>query len=86
MLFSGAYSKKTLRADTYSASGFFDEEEGWGADSAGVPVDMNGNGEIDGQSEIFASKIPSYMYFANAQDVRERVGATLAMQWPQQIP
>ncbi|TMO47058.1 TonB-dependent receptor [Pseudoalteromonas sp. S4389] len=81
VLFSGAYSKKTLRADTYSASGFFDEEEGWGADSAGVPVDMNGNGEIDGQSEIFASKIPSYMYFANAQDVRERVGATLAMQW-----
>ncbi|MEC8208555.1 MAG: TonB-dependent receptor plug domain-containing protein, partial [Pseudomonadota bacterium] len=49
VLFSGAYSKKTLRADTYSASGFFDEEEGWGADSAGVPVDMNGNGEIDGQ-------------------------------------
>ncbi|WP_348272528.1 TonB-dependent receptor [Pseudoalteromonas sp. K222D] len=81
VLFSAAYSKKTLRADTYSASGFFDEEEGWGADSAGVPVDVNNNGEIDGQSEIFASKIPSYMYFANAQDVRERLGATLALQW-----
>ncbi|GAB3038384.1 TonB-dependent receptor [Bowmanella dokdonensis] len=81
ILFSGAYSKKTLRADTYSAAGFFDEEEGWGADSAGVPVDMNGNGQIDGQEEIFASKIPSYMYFANAQDTRERLGATLALQW-----
>lgn len=80
-LFSAVYSKKTLRSDTYSAGGFFDENEGWGADSAGVPVDANNNGVIDDSSEIFASKIPSYMYFANAQDVRERIGATLALQW-----
>ncbi|WP_337880286.1 TonB-dependent receptor [Rheinheimera sp.] len=79
-LFSAVYSKKTLRADTYSADGFFDEDEGWGVDSAGVPVDQNGNGVID-EGEIFASKIPSYMYFANAQDVRERLGGTLALQW-----
>lgn len=79
-LFSAVYSRKTLRADTYSASGFFDEDEGWGVDSAGVPVDTNGNGVIDAD-ETYASKIPSYMYFANAQDVRERLGATLALQW-----
>ncbi|WP_345845246.1 TonB-dependent receptor [Shewanella algae] len=79
-LFSAVYSKKTLRADTYSADGFFDEEEGWGVDSAGVPVDTNGNGVID-EGEIYASKIPSYMYYANAQDVRERIGGTLALQW-----
>ncbi|ABL99399.1 TonB-dependent receptor [Shewanella amazonensis] len=79
-LFSAVYSKKTLRADTYSADGFFDEDEGWGVDSAGVPVDANNNGTID-EGEIFASKIPSYMYFANAQDVRERIGSTLALQW-----
>lgn len=79
-LFSAVYSKKTLRADTYSASGFFDEDEGWGVDSAGVPVDTNENGVID-TGETYASKIPSYMYFANAQDVRERLGATLALQW-----
>ncbi|QSX31202.1 TonB-dependent receptor [Shewanella cyperi] len=79
-LFSAVYSKKTLRADTYSADGFFDEDEGWGVDSAGVPVDTNNNGAID-EGEIYASKIPSYMYFANAQDVRERIGSTLALQW-----
>lgn len=79
-LFSAVYSKKTLRADTYSASGFFDEDEGWGVDSAGVPVDTNENGTIDA-GETYASKIPSYMYYANAQDVRERLGATLALQW-----
>lgn len=79
-LLSAVYSKKTLRADTYSAAGFFDEDEGWGADSAGVPVDTNSNGMID-EGEIYASKIPSYMYFANAQDVRERIGSTLAVQW-----
>ena len=79
-LFSAVYSKKTLRADTYSASGFFDEDEGWGVDSAGVPVDTNKNGVIDAD-ETYASKIPSYMYYANAQDVRERLGATLALQW-----
>lgn len=79
-LFSAVYSKKTLRADTYSAAGFFDEAEGWGVDSAGIPVDKNNNGKID-SGEIFASKIPSYMYFANAQDVRERLGGTLALQW-----
>lgn len=79
-LFSAVYSRKTLRADTYSASGFFDEDEGWGVDSAGVPVDTNNNGVID-DNETYASKIPSYMYFANAQDIRERLGATLALQW-----
>ncbi|HEX5793582.1 MAG TPA: TonB-dependent receptor, partial [Rheinheimera sp.] len=79
-LFSAVYSRKTLRADTYSASGFFDEDEGWGVDSAGVPVDSNNNGVID-DNETYASKIPSYMYFANAQDIRERLGATLALQW-----
>ncbi len=79
-LFSAVYSRKTLRADTYSASGFFDEDEGWGVDSAGVPVDTNNNGVID-EGEIYASKIPSYMYFSNAQDVRERIGGTLALQW-----
>lgn len=80
VLFSAVYSKRTLRADTYSAEGFFDEDEGWGLDSAAVPVDMNNNGSIDA-NEKFASKIPSYMYFANAQDVRERIGSTLAFQW-----
>ncbi|MBU2346169.1 MAG: TonB-dependent receptor, partial [Gammaproteobacteria bacterium] len=79
-LLSAVYSRKTLRADTYSASGFFDEDEGWGVDSAGVPVDHNNNGVID-DNETYASKIPSYMYFANAQDIRERLGATLALQW-----
>ncbi|MDR9768416.1 TonB-dependent receptor [Shewanella baltica] len=79
-LLSAVYSRKTLRADTYSAEGFFDEDEGWGVDSAGVPVDTNNNGVIDA-GEIYASKIPSYMYFANAQDVRERIGGTLALQW-----
>ena len=79
-LLSAVYSRKTLRADTYSAEGFFDEDEGWGVDSAGVPVDTNNNGTIDA-GEIYASKIPSYMYFANAQDVRERIGGTLALQW-----
>ncbi|MBN7820711.1 TonB-dependent receptor [Bowmanella yangjiangensis] len=80
ILFSGAYSKKTLREDEYSAGGFFDPDEGWDEDSAGVPVDVNGNGVID-DNETFASKIPSYMYFTNAQDTRERLGATLAIQW-----
>ncbi|MFC3034599.1 TonB-dependent receptor [Pseudoalteromonas fenneropenaei] len=81
VLFSAVYSKKTLREDSYSAAGFFDEDEGWGADSAGVPVDTNNNGKIDSVDEIFASKIPSYMYFTNAQDTRTRLGATLALQW-----
>lgn len=80
VLFSAAYSRKTLREDTYSAAGFFDDSEGWGIDSAAVPVDMNNDGII-GDNEKFASKIPSYMYFTNAQDVRERLGATLALQW-----
>lgn len=30
-LISAVYSRKTLRADTYSAEGFFDEDEGWGS-------------------------------------------------------
>ncbi|WP_102795228.1 TonB-dependent receptor [Bowmanella denitrificans] len=80
VLISGAYSKKTLREDEYSAGGFFDPDEGWDEDSAGVPVDTNGNGVID-ENETYASKIPSYMYFNNAQDTRTRIGGTVAVQW-----
>lgn len=48
VFFFGVYLKKILCVDIYFVSGFFDEEEGWGVDSVGVLVDMNGNGEIDG--------------------------------------
>ncbi|MDP4529505.1 TonB-dependent receptor [Alkalimonas delamerensis] len=74
-LFSMVYSRKTLRADTYRASGFDDEDE-----DAFLNVDMNGDGVIS-DDERFPSQIPMYMYFANAQDVRTRIGSSLALQW-----
>ncbi|MEN3158932.1 TonB-dependent receptor [Alkalimonas sp. NCh-2] len=74
-LFSLVYSRKTLRADTYRASGFEDEDE-----DAFLNVDMNGDGVIS-DDERFPSQIPMYMYFANAQDVRTRIGGSLALQW-----
>ncbi|MEO2279662.1 TonB-dependent receptor [Pseudoalteromonas pernae] len=77
-LFSSAYSKKTLRVDSYDATGFFDQETQTGNR---VPVDINNDGVIDPSSEMFASKLPSYMKFDNAQDTRERLGATFAVQW-----
>lgn len=73
-LFSAVYSRKTLRADTYRASGFED------GDDALINIDMNNDGVIS-DDERFVSQIPMYMYFANAQDVRTRVGSSLALQW-----
>lgn len=79
VLFTGAYSERTLRNDTYSAAGFYDAAEG--VTEATIPVDMNNDGRIDQASELFPSKVPAYMYYANAQDVRERLGGTLNLQY-----
>lgn len=79
VLLSAAYSKKTLRNDTYSASGFYDKAEGV-TDEATVAIDQNKDGVISEQ-ERFPSKIPGYMYYTNDQDVRQRLGTTLAVQW-----
>lgn len=79
VLLSAAYSKKTLRNDTYSAAGFYDKAEGV-TDEATVAIDQNKDGVISNQ-ERFPSKIPGYMYYANEQDVRQRIGSTLAVQW-----
>jgi len=79
ILLTGAYSERTLRNDTYSAAGFYDEAEG--VTEATIPVDMNKDGAIDQASELFPSKVPAYMYYANAQDVRERLGGTLNVQY-----
>ena len=77
VIFTGAYSERTIRNDTYSAAGFYDEQEG--VTEATLPIDKNNDGKIDEASELFPSKIPAYMYYANAQDVRERMGGTLSL-------
>jgi iron complex outermembrane receptor protein len=79
VLLSAAYSKKTLRNDTYSATGFYDPAESI-TEEATVAIDQNKDGVIS-NNERFPSKIPGYMYYANEQDVRERLGSTLAIQW-----
>ncbi|WP_231916652.1 TonB-dependent receptor [Rheinheimera sp. SA_1] len=79
VLLTGAYSERTLRNDTYSAAGFYDEAEG--VTEATIPVDMNNDGAINQTNELFPSKVPAYMYYANAQDVRERLGGTLNVQY-----
>jgi iron complex outermembrane recepter protein len=79
VLLTGAYSERTLRNDTYSAAGFYDEAEG--VTEATIPVDINKDGIIDQDNELFPSKVPAYMYYANAQDVRERIGGTLNIQY-----
>jgi len=79
VLFTGAYSERTLRNDTYSAAGFYDANEG--VTEATIPVDINKDGVINKDKEMFPSKIPAYMYYANAQDVRERLGGTLNVQY-----
>ena len=48
---------------------------------ATLPIDKNNDGKIDQANELFPSKIPAYMYYANAQDVRERMGGTLSLQY-----
>lgn len=79
VLVSAAYSKRTLRNDSYAAEGFYDQAEGV-VDEATIGVDRNKDGAIS-DDEQFASKIPGYMYFVNAQDERERLGATAAFEW-----
>jgi iron complex outermembrane receptor protein len=79
VIFTGAYSERTIRNDTYSAAGFYDEQEG--VTEATLPIDKNNDGKIDQANELFPSKIPAYMYYANAQDVRERMGGTLSLQY-----
>lgn len=79
VLLSAAYSRKTLRNDTYEASGFYDPAENV-TDEATIGVDQNKDGTV-AANELFPSKIPGYIYFANQQDVRERSGATLAVQY-----
>ncbi|GGO74553.1 TonB-dependent receptor [Bowmanella pacifica] len=88
VLFSVTYSNKTLRSDTFEGSHFYQEDQPFGLSNNderfpnkyGLAADLDQNGLYD-ENEIFASDIPTYMYLANAQDERERLGGTLAFQW-----
>ncbi len=74
---SAAYSKRTIRIDSYSGAGFFNESD---RDWMFIHVDKNNDGQVQ-DGERVASKLPGYMYFTNAQDTRERIGASVALQW-----
>ena len=78
-LFTGVYSERTLRTDRYDGQGFYNEgNESWIA----VRQDVDGNGEFDATiDKEFGTIIPGYVRYDNWQDNRERIGASLALQW-----
>ncbi|EKE77526.1 TonB-dependent receptor [Gallaecimonas xiamenensis] len=78
ILLTGAYSERTMRIDSYQGEGFYDPAEGIDVQ---VPVDSNGNGELDQGEPSYESMIPGYVRYSNWQDTRKRIGASLAMQW-----
>lgn len=78
-LFTGVYSERTLRTDRYDGQGFYNEgNESWIA----VRQDVDGDGEFDETiDKEYGSIIPGYVRYDNWQDNRERIGASLALQW-----
>ncbi|MDP4490102.1 TonB-dependent receptor [Pseudoalteromonas piscicida] len=77
-LFTAVYSERTQREDSYEGQGFYDPEENT---DVRVPVDSNRNGELDEGEKVHPSMIPGYVRYSNWQDERERIGASLALQW-----
>lgn len=78
-LLTAVYSERTLRTDAYQGQGFYNEgNEDW----ITVRQDVDGNGEFDpAVDNEYGSIIPGYVRYTNWQDTRERVGASLALQW-----
>ena len=78
-LLTAVYSERTLRTDAYQGEGFYNlGEEDW----ITVRQDVDGDGEFDpAVDNEFGSIIPGYVRYTNWQDTRERVGASLALQW-----
>ncbi len=78
-LLTAVYSERTLRTDGYEGEGFYNEtDEDW----ITVRQDMNGDGEFDPTVDgEYGTIIPGYVRYTNWQDTRERIGASLALQW-----
>ncbi|HEY8569466.1 TonB-dependent receptor [Microbulbifer sp.] len=78
-LFTAVYSERTLRTDGYEGEGFYNEaDEDW----ITVRQDVNGDGEFDpAVDNEYGTIIPGYVRYTNWQDTRERIGASLALQW-----
>lgn len=78
-LFTGVYSERTLRIDSYEGEGFYNNGE---EDSITVRQDTNGDGIYDPYVDNeWGSIVPGYMRYGNKQDTRERIGGSLALQW-----
>lgn len=78
-LFTGVYSERVLRIDSYEGEGFFNDS---GEDWITVKQDVDGNGEFDSAIDNeWGSIVPGYVRYGNQQDTRERIGASLALQW-----
>jgi len=78
-LFTAVYSQRTLRTDAYQGEGFYNEnDEDW----ITVRQDVDGDGEFNPEVDNeYGSIIPGYVRYTNWQDTRERIGASLALQW-----
>ncbi|MDP5210599.1 TonB-dependent receptor [Microbulbifer sp. 2205BS26-8] len=78
-LLTAVYSERTLRTDAYQGEGFYNRGN---EDSITVRQDVDGNGEFDpAVDNEYGSIIPGYVRYTNWQDTRERIGASLALQW-----
>lgn len=78
-LFTGVYSERTLRIDSYEGEGFYNNGE---EDSITVRQDTDGDGTYDPYVDNeWGSIIPGYIRYGNKQDTRERIGGSLALQW-----
>ncbi|MFY8326903.1 TonB-dependent receptor [Pseudoalteromonas sp. ZZD1] len=77
-LFTAVYSERTQRADSYEGEGFYDPDENV---DVRIPIDSNGNGTLEDNEQSHPSVIPGYVRYSNWQDTRERLGASLALQW-----
>jgi hypothetical protein len=53
------YSERTLRSDSYEGEGFFDPEED--INFVKVPVDTNGDGEINGDEQSYDTNSINYL-------------------------
>jgi len=78
-LLTGVYSERTLRIDSYEGEGFWDPNN---PEEITVRQDVDGDGTFDKYVDNeWGSVVPGYMRYGNKQDTRERIGASLALQW-----
>ncbi|WP_206483439.1 TonB-dependent receptor [Thalassotalea sp. G2M2-11] len=78
-LFTGVYSERTLRIDSYEGQGFYNALT---EPDLTIRQDVDGNGEFDQYVDNeWGSIIPGYVRYGNKQDTRERIGGSLALQW-----